>query len=96
MSAAQPDLFAAAPAPPPAATPEVLEMVRARLHRLLALVRGAESMPWADLLQAVHADNSFRNGYKMLPPEEGEPLWRAFDAELDRLYAIMNEGKDPG
>ncbi|MBR0653931.1 hypothetical protein [Plastoroseomonas arctica] len=93
MSAAQPDLFAAAPEPPPPVPPEVLDMVRARLHRLLALVRGAETMPWTDMLQAVAADNAFRSGYTMLPPEEGEPLWREFDAELDRLYAIANEGQ---
>ncbi len=29
------------------------------------------------------------------PPDEGAALWAEFDAEMDRLYAIMNVGKEP-
>ena len=29
------------------------------------------------------------------PPAEGAALWAEFDAETDRLYAVMNEGKEP-
>ena len=29
------------------------------------------------------------------PPAEGAALWAEFDAETDRPYAVMNEGKEP-
>lgn len=31
----------------------------------------------------------------MLPAEEGAALWAAFNAEMDRLYGVMNAGKEP-
>lgn len=100
MKAQQPDLFGA----PGTATPEpaglseeVVAIIRGRLQALLARarVRGAERMPWDDHLQVIHADNEFRSGWKLLPPDEGAPMWAEFDAEMDRLYAIMNEGLEP-
>ncbi len=95
MPSAQADLFAAAP--PQAARPgdDVVALVRARLHEALALVKSAETMPWPDTLSIIREDNAFRFGKDMLPPEEGAALWAEFDAEMDRLYAVMNEGKEP-
>ena len=67
MSVVQPavqwDLFGAAgPAPPApdAAAPELQALVRARLHAALALVRGADTMPWPDMLSIIREDNAFR------------------------------------
>ena len=88
--AAQPDLFAADPPPPDAPTPEVVAMIRARLHATLALVQAAARMPWDDHLTIIREDNAFRYGKDVLPPEEGAALWAAFDVEMDRLYAEMN------
>ena len=68
-------------------------MLRGRLDAMLALVEGANAMPWARLEDIIHADNGFRHTAGLLPPEEGAPLWARFDREMDRLYAIMNEGK---
>jgi hypothetical protein len=31
----------------------------------------------------------------VLPQAEGAALWAEFDAEMNRLYAIMNAGKEP-
>lgn len=70
-------------------------MVRARLHATLALVKAAEAMPWTGTLSIIREDNAFRFGKDALPPEEGAALWAEFDAEMDRLYAIMNQGKEP-
>ena len=70
-------------------------MVRRRLHAALVLVQSAETMPWTDLLDIIREDNAFRFAKDLLPPEEGARLWAAFDVEMDRLYAIMNEGKEP-
>jgi hypothetical protein len=95
MSEAQADLFGAAS---PAGAPpsgEIVAIVRARLHATLALVRSAEAMPWPDQLAIIREDNAFRFGKDVLPPAEGAALWAAFDAEMDRLYAIMNAGKEP-
>jgi hypothetical protein len=95
MSEAQADLFGTAS---PAGAPpgdEIVAIVRARLHATLALVRAADAMPWPDQLAIIREDNAFRFGKDVLPPAEGAALWAAFDAEMDRLYAIMNAGKVP-
>lgn len=96
MPDAQADLFG--PTPRPAEPPpdaEIVALVRARLHATLALVKAAEAMPWADQLAIIREDNAFRFGKDVLPPDEGAALWAEFDAEMDRLYAVMNEGKEP-
>jgi hypothetical protein len=90
----QPDLFADHASPRPAVDPQIVEMTRQRLHATLALVQGAAAMPWDDMLRVIREDNSFRWGKDLLPPEEGQALWAAFDREMDRLYAIMNAGKE--
>ena len=91
MSAAQSDLFAAPAAP----SDEILAIVRARLHAALTLVQGAATMPWAGQLAWIREDNAFRYGVSLLPQAEGAALWAQFDAEMDRLYAVVNEGKEP-
>ncbi len=95
MSVSQPDLFGNTPdaAEPPSA--EIVAIVRARLHAALALVKSAETMPWPDHGAIIREDNAFRFGKNLLPTAEGAALWAEFDAEMDRLYAIMNEGKEP-
>lgn len=95
MSAAQSDLFAAPPRAAERPGDEVVALVRARLHRTLALVKAAETMPWSDTLSIIREDNAFRFGKDALPPEEGAALWAEFDSEMNRLYAVMNEGKEP-
>lgn len=96
--ALQDDLFGAAADAPEVLPPAILALVRTRLHAALALVRGAPSMPWPDMLSVIREDNAFRYGKGLLPPEEGAALWAEFDREMDRLYAIMNVGTelDPG
>ena len=44
------------------------------------------------MLSVIREDNAFRYAKDLLPPEEGAALWAAFDREMDRLYAVMNEG----
>ena len=97
MSAAQPDLFGppSHPGLPPGREPpppEIVALVRTRLHAALALVQGAAQMPWTDQLAVIREDNAFRYAKDLLPAEEGAALWAAFDREMDRLYAVMNEG----
>jgi len=94
MSASQADLFGptrAAEAP----SEEVVALIRSRLHATLALVKAAEAMPWTDRLAIIREDNAFRFGKDALPAAEGAALWAEFDVEMDRLYAVMNEGKEP-
>ncbi len=95
MSSAQTDLFALSPAAAERPSDEVLAVIRTRLHAILALVQSATAMPWTDTLSIIREDNAFRFGTEALPPEEGAALWAAFDAEMDRLYAVMNAGRDP-
>ena len=91
MRASQPDLFAD---PAPRVSEEMLASIRARLHAKLALVREAATMPWSDQLTIIHEDNGFRFAKDLLPPEEGAALWAAFDVEMNRLYALLNEGRE--
>ena len=58
-------------------------------------VKAAHVMPWTDRLAIIREDNAFRFGKDALPLAEGAALWAEFDAEMDRLYAVMNEGKEP-
>ena len=74
---------------------EIVALVRSRLHATLALVKSAEVMPWTDQLSAIREDNAFRYGKDVLPSAEGTALWAEFNVEMDRLYAIMNAGKEP-
>lgn len=94
MSALQADLFGT---PSPAReqpSDEIVAIYRKRLRASLALVKAAEVMPWNDMLTIIKEDNAFRFGKDVLPPEEGAALWAEFNVEMDRLYAIMNEGKE--
>lgn len=98
MSAPQADLFETPSRAGEQPSDEIVSLVRARLHTTLALVKAAEAMPWAGQLAIIREDNAFRFGKDALPAAEGAALWAEFDVELDRLYAVMNEGKapDPG
>jgi len=87
----QGDLFATATeAARPGLDEATLAAIRAQLHATLALVQAAPDMPWDDHLTIIHQDNGFRAAKKLLPAAEGEALWAAFDAEMERLYAVMN------
>jgi hypothetical protein len=93
MSDRQGDLFADTRIDQPWSE-EILAGLRARLQATLALVKSADKMPWSDLLSIIREDNAFRYGTSKLPAAEGAALWAEFDVEMDRLYAIMNEGLD--
>jgi hypothetical protein len=94
MSPAQSDLFADTAPARQGPSEKIVALYRARLHALQALVKGADAMPWPDMTAIIREDNVFRYGKDVLPPEEGAALWAEFDVEMDRLYAIMNEGKE--
>ena len=91
----QADLFGTSSQNAERPSDEIVNLVRARLLATLALVQAAETMPWTDLLAIIREDNAFRFGKNVLPAAEGAALWAAFNVEMDRLYAIMNEGKEP-
>jgi hypothetical protein len=95
MSVLQSDLFGIAPRNSEQPSDEIVALIRSRLHATLALVKAADAMPWPDQLAIIREDNAFRFGKDALPPAEGAALWAEFDSEMNRLYAIMNEGKEP-
>jgi hypothetical protein len=95
MSVLQADLFGAPAGKGEPPSEEIVAIVRARLQAALALVESAPEMPWKDQLASIREDNAFRFGKDLLPPEEAAALWARFNVEMDRLYAIMNEGKEP-
>jgi hypothetical protein len=95
MSVSQADLFGAPSVGGEPPSEEIVALVRERLRTTLALVKSAETMPWCDHLAIIREDNAFRFGKDVLPSAEGSMLWAEFNAEMDRLYAIMNEGKEP-
>jgi hypothetical protein len=95
MSVMQNDLFGPTSRANEPPSDEIVALVRGRLHATLALVKAADAMPWPDQLTIIREDNAFRFGKDVLPRDEGAVLWAEFDAEMNRLYAIMNEGKEP-
>jgi hypothetical protein len=94
MSDAQADLFGTSSYSNAQPNDEVVALVRARLRATLALVKSADAMPWPDQLAIIREDNAFRFGKDVLPHAEGAALWAEFDAEMNRLYAIMNAGNE--
>lgn len=62
--------------------------IRAELEATLATVSAAERLPWPDLTQMTLAELRFRSIVRYLPELEAAALLAAFDAEMDRLYAI--------
>jgi len=95
MSASQFDLFEAPLRLGEQPNDELVTLVRARLHAALALVKSATAQPWTGQLTIIREDNAFRFGKDLLPPAEAAALWAEFNVEMDRLYAIMNAGKQP-
>jgi hypothetical protein len=89
----QQDLFEAEPQPelfepdaaPPVYRPD-LDQVRARMHRILAEARAAETIPW-DRDQLLVYRTIFPQMAGWLPEEEGAQLRFEFDTELVRLKA---------
>lgn len=95
MPELQSDLFQSALPAGGQPSEEIIEIIRSRLHATLALVKSAKVMPWPDMLSIIREDNAFRFNKDILPTAEGAALWAEFDAEMERLYEIMNEGKEP-
>lgn len=94
MAHTQDDLFGSSAGTVEGPSEEILALVRQRLHASLALVKAADAMPWDDQLAIIPEDNAFRYGKGLLPKAEGDALWAEFDVEMDRLYAIMNAGRE--
>jgi hypothetical protein len=79
---AQPELFASAPV----AYRADPDKVRARLHKILAEARAAQTLPW----DAAHVSlyrTVFPQMTLWLPEEEAAQLRFAFDSEMARLVA---------
>ena len=79
----QPDLFGAPEVPAYRPDPE---KVRARLHKILAEARAAETIPWGPGRVSLYR-TIFPQMTQFLPEDEGAPLRFEFEAELERLKA---------
>jgi hypothetical protein len=91
-------------APPPPPKPRVLTSTSQPSHagragRARATSRDSGAMSGrsesAPARRSFARTNAFRFGKDLLPPEEGVAPWAEFDAGMDRLCAIMNEGEEP-
>ena len=80
----QADLFGEDYAPP-VYRPDP-DRVRARLHRILAEARAAQSLPWEPTTVTLYR-TIFPQMTQVLPDEEGAQLRFEFEAELERLKA---------
>jgi hypothetical protein len=79
----QPDLFGSDLAPAYRPDPD---KVRARLHKILAEARSAQSLPWEPTTVSLYR-TIFPQMALFLPEEEGAQLRFEFEAELTRLLA---------
>ncbi|HTN11291.1 MAG TPA: hypothetical protein VL154_10000 [Acetobacteraceae bacterium] len=98
----QPDLFTAPHDNPAARQPAngglseppdaaFVDGIRQELMATLAKVQAAtDGLPWRDLTAAYLAEMRFRSVSRWLPATEAERLVAMFDAELDRLYALLD------
>jgi DNA-binding PadR family transcriptional regulator len=92
MSARQPDLFLAEPEREPSEQrPERKyyadpDKVRSKLHKLLAKVRAAQSMPWDERTLMLN-QTVFPQMTNWLPEDEAAQLRLEFEAALKRLKA---------
>jgi hypothetical protein len=68
----------------PAYQPPDLDAVRAKLHKLLAETRAAQSLPWerSSIIRAIYPQMTL-----WLPEDEGAQLRLEFDKEMQRLKA---------
>ena len=80
---AQPDLFGAEAAPVYQPDPD---KVRARLHRILAEARAAQTLPWEPTRVSLYS-TIFPQMTLWLPEEEGTQLRFEFEEEMERLKA---------
>ncbi len=62
------------------------DKVRARLHKILAEARGAETLPWDPTTVSLYR-TIFPQMTQWLPEEEGAQLRFEFETELARLEA---------
>jgi hypothetical protein len=99
QSARQPDLFdrrsdpdgpeylmADGPAPP-----DFMDKVRRELADTLALVGGAETLPWKDLTAMTLAELRFRSMAGWLSRSEANALRASFKTEMLRLYEAYDK-----
>ena len=92
MSVSQPALFGNVPDDAELPPDGIVAPVRARLH--VALAQSIEATSWADHQATPHEDNAFF-GNSLPPLPKGAALWAEFEAEMNRPYAVMTEGKEP-
>ncbi len=95
MNTKQPDLFAAEAGPlAPEVSEELRAMMRGKLQAVLERVQTAAMIPWDNSMELVRLENFVRYNKGILPADEAAALWAAFDVEMVRLYAVLNEGID--
>lgn len=92
MASAQLDLFHEPnqPAPARAVDPLLLPSIRRELAAMLDTWRGYARLPEGDFTKATVAELRFHSLARALPEAEAAALTAAFDAELDRLYALQD------
>jgi hypothetical protein len=80
---------------------EFIQGIRDELCETLALARGSDSFPWADLTQTYMVEMRFNSMSRWLARPEAVALRKAFAAEMDQLYEAAGEmrpevpGPDP-
>lgn len=79
----QPDLFGSEPLPTYRPDPD---MVRARLHKILAEARAAKTLPWEPSRVSLYR-TIFPQMTNWLPEDEGAQLRFEFETEMARLKA---------
>jgi len=70
---------------------DFMDEVRRELAGTLALVRGAETLPWKDLTVMTLAELRFKSMAGWLPRAEANALRAGFNVEMLRLYKMYDE-----
>ena len=86
--AAQPSLFTD-PVQPDAAHAAA---ARARMREMIERLRTASAPPWKDEMAAILDDGAFQRAMHYVPNAEACALWAEYDAQAERLYALLADG----
>jgi hypothetical protein len=83
---AQLDLFAASAG----ANSAEAEAALARMRGMVECLRAATEPPWKDYMASLLECGAFQRAMHLVPAEQAQPLWLAFDSDVRRLWAVWD------
>ncbi len=71
------------------------EAARVRMLETIDALLAAAVPPWTDEMGVILRDGAFQRAMRLVPEDEAQALWTAYNAEMERLYAIWAAAAPP-